>query len=129
MLPFSHHGLANSDSEQFLAAAPIRFACIHLCLEKSLASELLKKTTILTFKGKMRMQVHLEDSLEVRYKLMSYGIPVEGKEARDVGLSCAVLGETDLVIIFTFACSTSCNRYQQCQGKRLQPVAQRKIVC
>ena len=60
-------------------AMPIKFACIHQCTEKTLLSELWNAVVALTIKGSLRIQVHLDDPWEARYKLMSFGIPVDSK--------------------------------------------------
>ena len=73
----SHHPLPYSEATAFWDAVPLRLAVIHQCANNTIMSQLLKAANVLNLKGDMRLCMHLEDPMEVRYKLMSFGIPIE----------------------------------------------------
>ena len=68
-------------SRRCFDALPVRFASIHQCLERTLFSEMVHSITLLMMRGGLRLQLHLENCMEVKYKLMSFGIPVDSKSS------------------------------------------------
>jgi hypothetical protein len=74
---------------------PLRCASIHLCFENTPAYRVLRAVNTLMVQGadkKMRVQTHLGDDWELRYKLLGYGIPVDCKsiycKKRDGPVKC-----------------------------------------
>ena len=74
----THALLFWSDALSLLQAVPVRLSCMHHCADRTIINEVNAQAIKLAFRGGMRIQMHLEDACELRYKLMSYGIPVEG---------------------------------------------------
>ena len=66
-----------TEATAFWDAVPLRLAVIHQVANRTIMSELLKAANVLNLKGDMRLCMHLDDPMEVRYKLMSFGIPIE----------------------------------------------------
>ncbi|KAG7344954.1 hypothetical protein IV203_032485 [Nitzschia inconspicua] len=67
-------------ADRLFSSMPVRFASIHQCFNNTPMFKLLMALNILVIKGagnKMRLQTHLEDDCEVRYKLLTFGIPVD----------------------------------------------------
>ena len=67
------------EAMRFFDAAPIRLACLHQCTDKSLGSELFLAIGTLLLRGRVRHRLHLEDGLESKFQLMSFGVPADCK--------------------------------------------------
>ena len=48
-------------------------------MDKDFVSELMHSIATVMLQGQVRIQMHLQDGLEARYILMTYGIPAESK--------------------------------------------------
>ena len=63
---------------------PVRVVSIHQCFDDTPVMQMFRAVNALMLKGakqKIRLLTHLGDNWEVRYKLLSYGIPVDCKWA------------------------------------------------
>ena len=61
---------------------PVRVVCIHQCFDNTPILRVFRAVNALMLKGakqKVRLLTHLGDNWEVRYNLLSYGIPVDCK--------------------------------------------------
>ena len=106
-----------SDARRLLESVPIRLSCLHHCADRTFINEINAQAIKLAFKGGLRIQVHLEDAWELRYKLMSYGIPIEGMLQHGKPFISYL---THSPWHLTMPCplfSTSCHRNKQCQNK------------
>ena len=83
-------------SKRFFEAIPVRLTSIHQCLDKSPLTQIIRSLTALMMKSDIRLQLHLENTWEVRYRLMSYGIPVDCKcmQERVSRLVCCMFLDT-----------------------------------
>jgi hypothetical protein len=69
-------------TQRLLDAVPLRVACLHECCDDNPIFQVYRTINVLMMTGannKLRLQTHLGNSSEVRYKLLGYGIPVECK--------------------------------------------------
>jgi len=64
--------------KKVIAAAPLRLVAVHICFPDTLYFNLLRSFLILTFSSqRSRMKFHVGTSIERRYSLQGFGIPVE----------------------------------------------------
>jgi hypothetical protein len=71
-----------SGASLLLDSMPLRFASRHQCFANTPVYRVLRAVNTLVMQGainKMRLQTHLGDDWELRYKLLGYGIPMDCK--------------------------------------------------
>ena len=80
-MPFGHE-----ESQRLLASMPVRNASLHLCFSNTPVFQIYRAIGALLMIGgdnKMRLLTHLGTENEVKYKLLSFGVPVECKYGSD----------------------------------------------